>query len=150
MGLRGEAIVAKLVRGAMVADNASHDVVARRGYRIEVKYSSLNAPVRGRDTRRWVWTKVFGESGHKRYDRLLLVGLADQRFSSSYKDRRAAFVLFDVPIARVRELAVPVQGGRYAAIFLTTNPLATRSARSSRLFDEYQVTGSELRTRYGL
>ena len=150
MGLRGESIVAKLVRGTMVAGNAPHDVVTKRGHRIEVKYSGLNAPVRGRDTRRWVWTKVFGESGRKKYDRLLLVGLPDQRFSSSYKDRRAAFVLFDVPIVRVRELAVPVQGGRYTAIFLTTNPLTTRSVRSSKLFGEYQVTVSELRTRYGL
>jgi hypothetical protein len=150
MGLRGESIVTKLLRGTTVAGNAPYDVVAKGGCRIEVKCSGLNTPVRGRDTRRWVWTKLFGESGRKKYDRLLLVGLPDQRFSSRYKDVGAPFVLFDIPNVRIRELAVPVQGGRYTAIFLTTNPLATRSVRSSKLFGKYQVTVSELRTRYGL
>jgi len=134
----------------MASRNATHDMIAERGNRIEVKYSGLNAPVRGRDTLRWVWTKVFGESGRKRYDRLLLVGESDLRFASSYRDSGSAFTLFDVPIARVRELAVPVQAGRYTAIFLATNPLTARSFRSQKLFAEYQITTSDLRARYGL
>jgi hypothetical protein len=148
-GLKGESIVAKLVHGAMMARNAPYDVLARRGgFRLEVKYSGLLEAVRGCRTRRWVWTKLFGESGKKAYHRLILVGLADQRFSRMYKDSRAPFVLFDVPITEVAELSV--SAGKYRAIHLTTNPLTARSVRSSKLFGHYQLTASELRARYGL
>ncbi len=148
-GLKGESIVAKLVRGTMIAGNRPHDLLAKRGrFRLEVKYSGLLVTVRGRETRRWVWTKPFGESGKKTYDRLLLIGVADPRFSTSYKDRPAAYVLFDVPITEVAELSV--SAGKYRAIHLTTNPLTARSVRSKKLFGDYQVTASVLRARYGL
>jgi hypothetical protein len=148
-GLKGELIVAKVVRGAMIAGNAPYDVLAKRGrFRLEVKYSGLLVAVRGCKTRRWVWTKLFGESGRKNYDRLILVGLADQRFSRIYKDRCAPFVLFDVPITEVVELSF--SAGKYRAIHLTTNPLTARSVRSSKLFGDYQVTASGLRARYGV
>lgn len=148
-GLKGESIVAKLVRGAMIAGNAPYDILAKRGhFRLEVKYSGLLVAVRGCKTRRWVWTKTLGESGKKIYDRLILVGLSDQRFSRMYKDRRGPFVLFDVPITEVAELSV--WAGKYRAIHLTTNPLTARSVRAKKLFGDYQVTESVLDARYGV
>ena len=127
----------------------AHDVLARRGrIRLEVKYSGLLVAVRGCETRRWVWTKPFGESGKKTYDRLLLIGDADPRFSPFYKDRPAAYVLFDLPITEVAQVSVST--GRYTAIHLTTNPLTVRSVRSKRLFGDYQVTESVLYARYGV
>jgi hypothetical protein len=149
-GLRGEVLIATLLGGSRSERGSSHDLtVGRRGLRIEVKYSGLNAPVRSRPTRRWVWTKPFGESGRKRYERLILVGLADERFRPYYLDHAGPFVLFDVPFKYVRPLTVDVQSGRYSAIYLTTNPLTVRS-RVRQLFDHFQVTPDDLRTRYGL
>ncbi len=149
-GLRGEVIIATLLSGSRTERGSSHDMtVGRRGLRIEVKYSGLNAPVRNRPTRRWVWTKPFGESGRKRYERLILVGLTDERFRPYYLDRTGPFILFDVPFKHVPHLTVDVQSGRYSAIYLTTNPLTVRSG-VRRLYDQFQVTPDDLRIRYGL
>jgi hypothetical protein len=149
-GLRGETIITDLLGGTHTQPGSAHDLfVGTNGIRIEVKSSGLNTPVRGSSTRRWVWTKPFGESGNKRYDRLILLGLIDTRFRTHYLDPKAPFVLFDLPFKDVKPLTVVVQSGRYSAIYLTTNPLTARSG-TRRLFDEYQITSVDLERRYAL
>jgi hypothetical protein len=143
-------LIASVIRGAVTAAGCAHDMVCvDAGLRIEIKLSQLNVAIRGRGTQRWAWTKVFGESGNKKYDRLVLVGVADERFRTQYRDPRVPYVFFDIPFPRVGALCVPVQSGRYKAIFLTTNPASIRSFRSKTLFSDYQTTYSEL-VRYGL
>lgn len=148
-GLRGETIVAKIVQGRRSEKGLPYDVFLNKfSIRLEVKFSELNVAVRGRNTKRWVWTKLFGESGRKRFDRLILVGNSDDRFSGLYKDPKAPFILFDVPFREVQSLSVPVQRGKYTAIFLTTNPRTVRSGTAWHLYRRYQVTARELERRY--
>lgn len=150
-GVRGETIVAKMVDGSRNTKNAPHDLTLKSSpLRLEVKYSELNVAIRGRGTKRWVWTKPLGESGRKRFDRLILIGPTDPRFSSYYRDSRAPFVLFDVPFSQVKSLSVPVQRGRYTAIYLTTNPCTVRSTSAHRMWRVFHISASELQRRYSL
>jgi hypothetical protein len=104
--------------------------------------------MRGKDTRRWAWTKIFGESGTKRFHRLILVGETDDRFRTQYKDSSAPYVLFDVPPSAAARLTNGRRPGRKSVIHLTTNPAVIRSTRASELFFKYQVTVGDLKRRY--
>lgn len=148
-GMKGESLVARLVSARLSRRGASHDLESSTGeFFLEVKYSSLLNIISGRPIRRWVWTKLFGELGRKKYDRLLLVGDADPRHCSSYSDPSSPYVLFDLPYEAAVELAGGVKPGRYSSIHLTTNPLTVKSERATALFQTYQVSVSELKRRY--
>jgi hypothetical protein len=154
-GIAGESLVAGWIQGVLTTHNARHDlVVAGRKLRIEVKYSGLgparrNLQREGRETLRWAWSKPFGESGKKEYDRLILVGDVDPRYGEHYRDPACPYILFDVPFAEIMPLTIRTNGGRYRSIQLTSNPRTARSAASA-LFAGYQVTLDELARRYGL
>lgn len=154
-GMAGESLVANLVQGAVTTGNASHDVeIAGNLIRIEVKYSGVGCARRGiqaegRETLRWAWSKPLGESGKKTYERLILVGDKDPRYSSQYLDQECPYVLFDVPHGEILPLTIQTNGGRYRSINLTTNPRTARSAGSA-LFEKYQVTLVDLTARYRL
>ena len=148
-GLKGESLIARLVSARRSRRGAGHDLESSEGELLfEVKYSSLLSSISGRPIRRWVWTKIFGELGRKRYNRLLLVGDTDPRFASSYADPVSPYVLFDLPYEAVVDIAGGVKPGRSGSIHLTTNPLTVKSLRARTLFLEYQVSVSELKNRY--
>ena len=147
-GIAGETLVAKLLGGALTKKNATHDVsLERNGIKIEVKYSNLNLAVDYSTTHRWAWSKIFGESGKKEYDRLLLIGDTDPRWREQYLDRESPYVIFDIPLNEAMPLTT--QTGRYRSIQLSTNPRKARSAAAS-MFTRYQVTLAHLSEKYGI
>ncbi len=148
-GVRGETLVARLVEGVITAYAESHDVevTGGDGSRIEVKMASLNVPVKGSSTLRWAWSNIFGESGQKEYDWLVLIGKKDERYLDRYPDRECPFVFFAIPRREAEEFTVAT--GRTRSIFLTTNPNTSRS-KAGILYERYMLTQEELRTRLGL
>lgn len=147
-GIRGESLVASILGGSGSSVGAGHDLVVSSRLLVEVKYSSLLVGVSKRPLRRWVWSKLFGEAGQKRYDRLLLVGDVDPRHLPLYADRSSPYVFFDLPYEAAVALAGGVKPGRESKILLTTNPSTVKSANAKILFTEFQVTRRELRRRY--
>jgi hypothetical protein len=147
-GLKGESFIAKVISARRSRRGAAHDLESGNGLLFEVKYSSLLNTTAGRPIRRWVWTKIFGELGRKRYNRLLLIGDADPRFTSFYADPASPYVLFDLPYAVAVKIAGGVKQGRSGNIHLTTNPLTVKSERARALFRDYQISVCELKHRY--
>lgn len=126
-GMRGESLVASWVNGVVTTHNAGHDVELNGTLiKLEIKYSGLNVAVlgrvAGRETLRWAWSKPFGESGNKVYDRLILVGDKDPRYVEQYKDIDCPYLLFDVPFPEIMPLSMQTNSGRYRSIQLTSNP----------------------------
>jgi hypothetical protein len=147
-GLRGEKLILSIVSGVSSSRGSDYDVITKDDQvRLEIKYSSL-LPMRGKDTCRWAWTKIFGESGTKRFNRLILVGEADDRFRSQYKDPSAPYIFFDVPPLAAARLTNGRKPGRKSVIHLTTNPAVIRSERASELFYRHQATVRDLELRY--
>jgi hypothetical protein len=145
-GSAGEALIAQLAGGSLAKKNADHDLsLQARGMKIEVKYSNPNLAVGQSTTRRWAWAKIFGESGQKNYDRLLLVGDVDPRWNKLYLDLESPYIFFDVPVEEAMPLTTKT--GKFRSIFLSTNPKTVRST-AARLFADYQITLDKLRQRY--
>jgi hypothetical protein len=153
-GIRGETIVASLLDGVLADTNADYDVsIERKGLRLEVKFSRLNSAVRNRKnpTRRWAWAKPLGESGNKRFDRLILIGVKDQRFLHLYLGQScSSYIFFDVPYHEIGPLTIQTNAGKYRSIQLTTNPSTSRASAGMPLFNHYQVTLADLENRYGI
>jgi hypothetical protein len=148
-GIRGETLIAELLGAKKASPGAPYDVVtARNRVRLEIKYSSLLNVGRTHLTRRWVWTKIFGEQGRKEYHRLLLVGDRDFQFSCQYADPDSPYVFFDLSYKTVVGLVGGVRPGRSGRIDLTTNPIVTKSWRARTLFNDHQVSLKELKNRY--
>lgn len=150
-GIHGERFIARSVGGVRSRGNGPYDVSVEAGnVRFEVKLSHLNSAAKDRrtPTLRWTWARVLGNSGGNVYDRLILLGEKDKRYSASYGDQTCPYVIFDVPYSDVAPLTT--SAGRYRNIQLSTNPNVTRpdSARSRALFSKYQVTIEELKKRY--
>jgi hypothetical protein len=142
-GIRGEEIIAKLVAGQLTPHTAGHDVDSNSG-KIEVKYANLSAV--GPTTKRWQWQKIFGQAGSKDYDHLLLVGQADERFTSAYRDPRSPYVLFLVPYAEIYPLTV---SGSPRGIIVNSNPNSARGA-AAILFSKYQRLVEEIEQTFNL
>lgn len=150
-GLYGEAVVASLLKGDLSAYNASHDVqFENKKLRLEVKFSTLNMPSKVTNkTQRWAWSKPFGDTGKKVYDRLILIAEKDPRYIDVYNDPSCLYIFFDVPFDEIMPLTIQTNAGRYRSINLTTNPATVRS-NASPLFSKYQITIAELEKRYGI
>ena len=142
-GIRGEEIIARIVAGELTGHTTGHDIDAA-GVKIEVKYANLS-PV-GPTTKRWQWQKIFGQTGAKEYDFLLLVGQADRRFTASYRDPSSPYVLFLLPYGEVMPLTVK---GNPRGIIVNSNPLSARGI-AAELFRRYQTTIEGLEARFRL
>lgn len=143
--------MARLVQGALSTHNASYDVAVDHAHlQLEVKFSKLNLADRrrGAPTKRWAWSKPFGESGKKVFDRLILLGLKDGRYLADYLDPECPFMVFDIPYTEIMPFTIQTNSGKYRSIQLTTNPRTAGSA-ASPLFQRYQITTTELERRYG-
>jgi len=152
-GIQGETIVVSLLDGVLADPNADYDVsIKRKGLRLEVKFSRLNSAVRKRrnPTHRWAWAKPLGESGNKRFDRLILIGVKDRRFLQLYLGQGCPYIFFDVPYNEIAPLTIRTNAGKYRSIQLTTNPSTSRASKGMPLFNHYQVTLAELEKRYGV
>lgn len=151
-GIVGEQLISQIVDGVRTSYAAQHDIVGKDGSRIEVKYARLNCADPGAtSTKRWPWGKIFGEGGDKDYDFLVLIGERDERYARLYKDPLSPFVLFVLPFANIEPFTMSMNGGRYRAIQLSSNPSSARLGhRAKRLFTEFQVTPAELSSRFGL
>ena len=147
-GIQGEALVSHLLGGKASSVGASHDFTAASGALIEIKYSSLLACVKSRPTRRWVWSKMFGERGQKRYDRLLLIGDVDPRHRELYAAPHSPYVIFDLPFEAATEICGGIKIGPESKLQVTTNPSTVRSWQAQALFNHFQVSPRELKVRY--
>jgi hypothetical protein len=147
-GLTAERFVAGILRGGLTEKTNEIDIRLEDRTRIEVKYANLNSPVKQSSTKRWVWRHVFGESGRKRYDFLILLGERDDRYSKYYKEKISDYVIFCIPFERINEFATKSKEGQ---IFLTTNPHIVRKNRSRtiRLFTDFQVDSMDLAAKFG-
>lgn len=149
-GLAGERLVIELVRGKPTPLVCDHDVVIqRKGLRLEIKTSHLNVADRKRDTgtQRWSWRHVLGNSGEKKFHRLILVGDVDERFRGLYSDPKSPFVFFDISRRTAERLA---QRGVEGMIQLTSNPGRVTTTSARELFSRFQTTPRELKRRYGI
>lgn len=144
-GFSGESIVSKIVDGIPTAFCVPHDITTiKNGKLLEVKYSNLNVPVKGRSTKRWTWAHIFGSSGKKVYDQLILVG--DRDLDIEYGDLvDCPYVFFDVPYHEV-EGVMRASG----LIQISTNPKKARTKEARLLFDKYILSSQDLNARYGL
>ena len=141
-GMKGERLVARLAGGVLTKFAAQHDVTLPNEVTIEVKYSKLNTPVIGRDTRRWNWSKPLGwKDKGKDYDLLILVGEKDPRFPDQYLDD-TPYVYFMIPRDKVPEV---VNSGKAigAMVQITTN-LRNAQSPTSRAIKKYMVTASDI------
>jgi hypothetical protein len=145
-GLRGEDLILELLGGTRSAAGKGFDVLVG-GRRLEVKWSSLLS-MKGKGTKRWVWTKIHGERGRKRFHSVILVAPKDPRYAHLYRDAAGPYVFFDVPYAHAARLTNGIRHGSASAIHLTTNPSVLRSLRAVALFQRYQATYVELKRRY--
>lgn len=143
-GIRGEEVIAEFVGGELT--NFAHRVdilLPERNLKIEVKYSNLNHAVSYSVTKRWSWRDLFGRDGGKVYDRLILVGDTDKRFTEFYRDTQSPFVIFDLSYQDAIELFPD-----YLALQISTNPRTVRSKQGKALFRDFQITQRELKSRY--
>ncbi len=146
-GMRGEKLIASMLNGKLTSHTESFDVELPNGVLLEVKSSGLNIPSKTAPTRRWAWGKIFGEHGAKKFDYLVLVGVVDERYLTSYLDPTSPYVFFVVPYDQVDSLTI--KNSKVRGIQLTTNPSRCTSA-ASPLFTEYQASVQQLKERFGL
>ncbi|MEO0413823.1 MAG: hypothetical protein AAF226_02595 [Verrucomicrobiota bacterium] len=149
-GMQGEQLVAAAVDGVMTCFTAGADVsIARNGMLLEVKFSNLNVAVKNREnpTKRWTWPRPLGSSGKKIFDRLILVGQADERHVEHYADSEP-YVFFDVPFDEVHSLSR--MSGTHRNIQITTNPRKAKTDVAVRLYNEFMLPYTELCEKYGL
>jgi len=145
--LIAQGLVSIIIKGVLTENNSSYDVDVGQGrIRIEVKYSKLNK-ANSSGTLRWAWNKIFGESGNKQFDRLILIGELDRRYMNSYRPFDSDFVIFDVPYEEVSDLTISTNG-RYRSIQLTSNPKTAKRSNGSRLYPKYQVNQETIGQRY--
>jgi hypothetical protein len=149
-GMRGETLIAKIVGGRTTSYATSHDVEARDGSLIEVKRSKLCIWDKRSGSMKWQWAKLFGESGKKKFDYIILVGDADPRYKVHYKDKNSPYVLFCVPFREIEGLSAQGQRDEYRHIQMGTNPLSARRRESIKLFQQFQITEAELTARFDL
>jgi hypothetical protein len=148
-GIKGETLIAQLLSAKRSMPGSGHDIATNgKGLLLEVKYSGLLSIMTDRPIKRWVWTKLFGELGQKKFDRLLLIGDIDYRFRDYYADPNSPYVMFDLPYDEAVDIARGILPGRRSRVELTTNPITVKSWRAKVLFEHHQVTPYELQQRY--
>jgi len=151
--LRAESVIARLAGGRLSSNNADHDVyLSRQKMQLEVKFSRINvADKRHKNpTARWAWHKIFGSSGQKKFDRLILIGERDDRYAAFYATSGHPLVVFDIPYAEASSFTIKTSTLMHEmrSIQLVTNPNSTASA-ASQIFTLYQTTLENIETTYG-
>ncbi|PQM26812.1 hypothetical protein CVO77_17670 [Sphingopyxis lindanitolerans] len=129
----------------MKSYDAGYDVVARSGAKLEVKFSKLNQPNRGRDSFRWNWTNILGNVAalRKDYGYLILVGQKDHRFESDYPLVDGEFVVFAIHRDEIEgdPLALRLSPASRGTIALSTHP---NIAHTRNFAERFAVSASQL------
>ena len=145
-GMKGETLTAKLLQGVVTSYGSQWDVTLSSGQKIEVKFSKLNTPNLQGKSRRWNWSKIFGESNKgKDFDWLLLIGDKDPRYPNQYLDD-SPYVFFLIPQGRVEELIT--KAGRVSLIQLTSKFSKVRSFTGHKVL-EYKVDTTFIEEHFG-
>ena len=145
LGIKGEKLVARLLKLPRTTGNASHDIGDE--IRFEVKMAN---PTNENRSSRWEWGRVLGMRNKKRYDRLILVGAKDENCISSYLKSEDPYVFFDVPHNEVFSLTT--KGDEESRMIkLCSNPLTVRCSKARPLYSSrYQVTADLIESIYEL
>ena len=148
-GQHAEVYVTELLNGVPSIKNDAHDITVRGGMRLEVKGSAVNT-FRNKgstnDGRRWTWHNFLGVGGAKTYHSLILVGEADKKSLTTYEDKDAPYVIFDVPFKWACAVAKEKKSARFS-FHLQARRSAAKGARSREIW-QFEVTREQLVSRY--
>ena len=121
-GLKGENLIAKLTGGVRTHYGVSHDVITKRGVRLEVKRSKVTEQSTTK-TKRWNWQSLLGSAGNKEYDYLVLLGEKDPDHEKQYP-ADIPLVIFLIPLSDVKN---KLSGVKKKQIAMSTNFETARS-----------------------
>lgn len=139
-GIKGETLVCDLTAGVLTKFAEQYDICLGNKITIEVKFSKLNSPVLGSNTKRWNWSKPLGwKDKGKEFDFLLLVGDKDLRYPNQYLDD-SPYVYFLVPRKHVPEIMT--KGASIGANVQITTNLSTAKSTASSEIKKYMVDES--------
>lgn len=142
-GLHEHSVIAKLLGGDLTHPQSSDLSVGE--LRLRIRFSTIKTPkANSLGARRWSWPDVLEEFAA--YDRLILMGVPDERFRNRYLDPTCGFVLFDIPFEDVD--TVSQIAGPHRNIHLITDPQTAQFAYTGRLFSTFQISERELESRY--
>lgn len=148
-GENAEIYIADLLNGKPSIKEAAHDMTVRGGMRLEVKGSVVNI-FRNQgsinDGRRWTWHNFLGSGGAKTYHSLILVGEADKESLTTYKDKDAPYVIFDVPFKWACAVAKEKKSARFA-FHLQARRSAAKGTHSRAIW-QFEVTREQLVSKY--
>jgi len=144
LGMAGESLIAGISGGLETKHTAISDIILPDGATIEVKTAHLSSPSLTAPTKRWQWNKIFGQTGLKSYDYLVLVGEIDERYRYTYSYSDHNYVFFLLPYIEVYRLSIK---GSPLAIVLNSNPKTARG-RSCELFAKFQASPDQLEQRF--
>lgn len=142
-GIKGESIVKGLTKLKKTEGNKSFDLFSHE-LKIEVKFSRKSINQKGKKTMVWAWGKTLGSSGKKDYDRLILVGESDERYSNYYAEPESPFVIFDLSREDARIFS-RTGGSAKNIIKIVTNP---NTQKNKNFFEIFNISSSELKRRY--
>jgi hypothetical protein len=137
--IEAEKLAGEIMNGCAMPSSHPYDYkvsVSGKCHRIEVKYSTCSKEAK------WSFNKIFGESGQRDFDILLMIGLADKRFVKLYHPdaELTGLVFFAIPISKVSQYCN--QSGRSQIIDMPTYP-GNRRRKAAPLY-RYQIGAVEL------
>jgi hypothetical protein len=133
-GVPAEDLVAKMTGGTRTKGYKDlHDVITKKGNRIEVKLSKVHEYM-GTGTKRWTWDRLLGP---KKYDYLVLAGEKAARWSEAYPPD-LEYVFFLVPQSAVKDI-----NSVGDCVSLNTKFKTVRAPKARVLIDRYLVRSQE-------
>lgn len=123
-------------RGKSTSTHSKHDLEVGKCL-IEIKGSGRLSNGDNTSHHKWVWHKLRGSGGKKKYHLLVLVGIADPAFQPKYKDPSCGYVIFAIPHQGVNSFRAAAKGGTQA---LGTDPDSAYSEQRRKLWDRYEVS----------
>ena len=144
-GTEGEKFILRLIRGGIKkADFSPHDLVTRKGNRIEVKNAQpvcTNNKI-ATPCYRWNWRYVLRPNKKRKYyDYLILMGKKDKRYKQNDLDK-TPYVYFILSFEETKRIVSPKDD--YGQISLTTN-LDTVRGKQGKTLLKYRKSFSELK-----
>ena len=148
-GQNAELYILELLNGIPSIRNDGHDMIVRGGKLLEVKGSDCSHfKVNKGDYHRWTWHNFLGSGGNKTYHRLILVGEPDKKYIETYKDKKAPFVIFDVPFEWANDFANNKKTKKFS-FHLQSKKGGAKGIHLRKMW-EFEVTREELISRYKL
>lgn len=132
IGSDAEKAISDLIEGSsLTKNNALTDLILSNGDKIEIKHSRLNKPMDNCPTKRWTWSRLFGEKGEtKDWKFLILRAEKDSKYWPIEKDN-SPYIHFLLDRQLARQCSAPKN--QKGLISITTNPKTVRSPQGRRL-----------------